>query len=95
MSDLQTYLESKNDPNLVVIGIGIPGETPNTIESFRQSYGITVPIWIDNNNNYRELIEPGGRQFPIDIVIDQEGVVRYLENAYYPGAMAAEADKLL
>ena len=54
-----------------------------------------MPIWIDNNNNYRELIEPGGRQFPIDIVIDQEGVVRYLENAYYPGAMAAEADKLL
>lgn len=42
-------------------------------------------MWIDNNNNYRELIEPGGRSFPIDVVIDKEGIIRYLENAYYPG----------
>ena len=70
---------------MIFLGIAIPGETPQAIEEFRANYGVKFPIWIDNNFNYRELVGPSGRQFPIDVVIDSDGVVRYLENDYYPG----------
>jgi hypothetical protein len=74
-----------NNPNVVFIAVAIPGESKEQIEQFRANYGISFDTWIDNNNNYQQLIEPGGRQFPLEVVIDKEGIIRYLENNYYPG----------
>jgi len=83
-----------NDPSVVFIGIAIPGETPAQIEDFRANYGVTMPVWIDNNYNYRKLVGPTGRQFPIDVVIDSSGVVQYLENDYYPGEAVGVVKKV-
>ena len=95
MSDLERAKNDISDPNFVVIGVAIPGESPQAIEQFKANYGISFDIWIDTNNNYRELVGPGGRQFPIDVVIDKSGNVRYLENDYYPGeAVKAAKDAL-
>ncbi len=88
-------MEEINNPDAVFIGVAIPGESPEDLEQFRASYGITFDFWTDNNNNYRKLIEPGGRQFPIDCVIDKEGIVVYLENDYYPGEAVAAMKKAL
>ena len=80
----------------MIIGVGIPGESSNSIEGFRANYGLAdVDFWIDNNNNYRELIEPGGRQFPINVVIDKQGKVVYLANNYVPGEAIDAAKKAL
>jgi peroxiredoxin len=70
----------------VFIGVAIPGESPNQIEIFKETYGITFDQWIDNNFNYEKLIEPGGRSFPLEVVIDKDGFVTYLANNYIPGA---------
>ena len=42
-------------------------------------------MWIDNNFNYEKMVEPGGRSFPLEVVIDKEGIVVYLANNYIPG----------
>lgn len=75
--------------------MAIPGEKPEAIDQFKANYGVSFDMWIDNNSNYQKLIEPGGRQFPLEVVIDRKGKVVYLENAYYPGeAIKAVKDAL-
>ncbi|MFT7623544.1 MAG: hypothetical protein ACI9WU_002727 [Myxococcota bacterium] len=54
-----------------------------------------MEFWIDNNKNYLQIIQPGGSSFPIDIVVDREGKIRYLANAYYPGEAIGEAKNAL
>jgi len=79
----------------VFIGVAIPGESPEQIEVFKQNYGITFDQWIDNNYNYEKLIEPGGRSFPLEVVIDRDGFVTYLANNYIPGEALKAVEKAL
>ncbi len=75
--------------------MGIPGEKAEAIDQFKANNGLNLEMWIDNNSNYQKLIPPGGRQFPLEVVIDRKGNVVYLENAYYPGeAIKAVLDAL-
>ncbi|HIA00466.1 MAG TPA: hypothetical protein EYN06_02905 [Myxococcales bacterium] len=75
--------------------MAIPGESPEQIEIFKQNYGITFDQWIDNNFNYEKLIEPGGRSFPLEVVIDRDGFVVYLANNYIPGEAIKAVKKAL
>ena len=77
------------------IGVAIPGENPAQIENFKQNYGIEFDVWIDQNFNYEKMIEPGGRSFPLEVVIDRDGFVVYLANYYIPGEAEAAVEKAL
>lgn len=96
MSDLQEEAKSINDPDLIVIGVGIPGESVSSVEGFKASYGLTdVEFWIDNGPHWQAIVPPGGRSFPIDLVVGRDGRIAYLENNYTPGAaMSAAQDAL-
>ena len=63
------------------IGVGIPGESPNQIDGFKKNYGVTYDTWIDQNSNYQKLVEPGGRSFPLQVIV-VNGVVEYLASYY-------------
>ncbi len=82
----------------MVIGVGIPGESTDSIENFKNANGLDgIEFWIDNDHNYKELIQPGGRSFPIDLVVGKESQPKiwYLENAYYPGEAVKAAEDAL
>jgi hypothetical protein len=88
-------MEEINDPNLVVLGVAVPGESDQKISLFKQDNGLTFDIWKDVAGHYTKFVSAGGRSFPIEIVVDQEGIVRYLSTDYIPGAAIKEAKKLL
>ena len=62
---------------------------------FKENNGLTCDIWKDLNSNYTNMISPGGRTFPLEVVIDRNGIVTYLSNEYYPGLAIKEAKKAL
>ena len=45
-----------------------------------------MEYWLDQNNNYVKLIQPGGFPFPIEVVIDRAGKIVYIANNATPGA---------
>jgi hypothetical protein len=47
------------------------------------------------NSNFQELVAPGGRMFPIEVVIDKKGKIRYLENDYVKGEAIKVVQDLL
>ena len=97
MSDHQQAFDSDfaNLGNVTFIGVAIPGESPAQIEQFRKNYGIEFPIWIDNQFNYEKFIEPGGRSFPLQVVVDADGFVTYIANYYSPGEAEKAVDDAL
>jgi len=88
-------MEEIDDPALAFVGVALPTESDPEIDLFKKQNGITFDIWKDVNHNYAKILPPGGRSFPIDIVIDKKGIIVYLENDYYPGgALKAAKDAL-
>jgi len=79
----------------VFIGVAIPGDSKAQIDTFKSNYGIEFDIWSDINSNFQELVPPGGRMFPLEVVIDQEGKIRYLENDYVKGEAVKVVQDLL
>ena len=77
------------------MGVAIPGEPTDRTVQFQESYAPDFDYWIDVNSNFQKLIKPGGRSFPLDVVINRKGIVTYLENDYIPGeAIKAVEDAL-
>ena len=93
MSGLKSEYAENTNPELVLIGAT---QTPSDVTNFTAKYGAGVDqFWIDTQNVYRKLIEPGGYPYPIEVVIDRQGTIVYLATDYYPGeAMKAALDAL-
>ena len=64
------------------IGVAIPGTSSSEIDTFKQSNGIEFGFWTDANTNWPKLVPPGGTDFPIVVIIDRDGIVRFLSNDY-------------
>ena len=97
MSDLQKAYDSElKGKDVVIIAVAIPGESKADIDQFKTNYGVTFDVWQDNDDNYKDPIpKEGGRQFPLEVVIDREYTVVYLENDYYPGEAVKAIKKAL
>ena len=53
-------------------------------------------MMIDSSNTYGQYDQVGASApFPLDVIVDQQGVVRYLNTRYDPGGMADVIDGLL
>ena len=96
MADLHSDTQSLSSDDFVLIGVASGSDTQSQIATFQSHYGLDdVILWVDSNKVYRDLVGPGERSYPIEVVIDREGIVRYLETDYYPGQAAAAAEAAL
>ena len=96
MADLHTDTLSLSSDDFVLIGVASGGDAESQIATFRSHYGLDdVEIWVDDRKHYRDFVEAGQPSFPIEIVLDREGIIRYLETAYYPGGATAAAEQAL
>lgn len=96
MSDLQKAFDGElAGKDVAIVAVAIPDETKDAIDQFKKNYGITFPVWRDTSQNYLKLVPPGGRQFPLEVVIDRDYLVVYLENDYYPGEAIKAIKKAL
>ena len=96
MADLHADTQALSSDDFVLIGVASGADTGSQIATFRSHYGLEdVELWVDVEKHYLKFIKPGGRSYPMEIVIDREGVVRYFETDYLPGQAAAAAEAAL
>lgn len=61
-----------------------------------EAAGGEFPVMVDSGGTYGRYDATGATApFPLDVVVDQEGVVRYVDTRYDPDAIQAVLDELL
>jgi hypothetical protein len=59
--------------------------TDTTIEAFVEETGVDFPVFRDLAGTYNEYDQVGSSApFPLDVVIDKNGIVRYVSTRYEP-----------
>ena len=72
------------------------GDDASTVQLFVDQTGITFPVGFDTNNSYQQFrtdtqISP----YPLDVIIDADGIVQYVNMEYDPEAMINVIEGLL
>lgn len=72
------------------------GETPQTVENFREQTGVTFPLLLDDTTKSKYAFPDGViSPYPIDVIVDKQGTIRYLRHEYDPAAMTEVIEALL
>jgi hypothetical protein len=92
---------------LVVVGVnpggrgGIQGDAATDdmggVQRFTEKLGVTFRVGLEQTANYRRFTENfrGANPFPVDVIVDRNGIVAYVAREYDPAAMEAVIQKLL
>jgi peroxiredoxin len=87
---------------LKVIAINADEEeslTPQTVAEFAEWLGLTLPIAVEvpGQGTYAEIVSAyqGTDPVPVNIVIDKQGVIRYVAREYDPDALEVMVQQLL
>lgn len=92
----QTY----GSEGLVMIGVD-PDDDDYTqlpeVQSFCEDVGITYPVGVEDSMTYELFREnfDGTNPYPLDVIVDKQGIIRYVAREYDPVAMDAMIQKLL
>lgn len=80
---------------MAVFGIN-PGEGLAAAKQFAEQFGLKYPILVDDRNSvYNKYGQAGMTPFPLDYIIDQNGIVRYVNTEYRPQEMIAIIESLV
>ncbi len=82
---------------LGISGSGLFGsESAATVGAFVEQTGVTFPVLL-GDVSYFDYANPDGSisPFPLDVIIDQQGRIRYLRHEFDGDAMASEIERLL
>jgi len=80
-----------------VLGLS-SGGTADTddLRSFVASAGVTFPILVDTDSSYREFtLDAASTPYPIDVVLDADGVIVYFSREYDPVGLRAAVERVL
>ena len=81
---------------MVVLGINPGPDAVELLEVFINAFQISFPILPDDNTVHGQYRQPNPTSpFPLDYVIDQDGLVAYHATEYQPEAMVAVIEDLL
>ena len=96
LSDIEHTIWQRYDQDeVIVLGIN-DAETLSTAEDFVRNFGLTYPVLIDyTRQTYYNYAVYGLSPYPRDIIIDQQGIVRYIHSEYDPQVMLETIDELL
>lgn len=90
-----TFQQAYDTSKVVILGINRE-ESEDVIRAFGQNFGLTYPLLMDTDGllwlTYRIQ---GFSPFPLDAIVDQQGILRYLNLEYDPPAMIEIIDHLL
>lgn len=85
---------------MVVLGLSGSGlfgsESAATVEAFREQTGVTFPLLL-GDSTFGQYQNPDGSisPYPLDVIIDQQGTIRYLRHEFDAEGMRATIDALL
>lgn len=84
---MNTFHQSFDSSDVQVLGINVQEDTA-TVRQFADNFDLTYPILLDETGNItRQYRIQGISPFPLDCIIDQQGIVRYLRTEYDPQFM--------
>ncbi len=99
--DLQTRIyEPFADQDVVVLGLSGSGlfgtESAATVTAFRNQTGVTFPLLL-SDDTYSLYANPDGSisPYPLDLILDRHGRIRYLRHEFDPDAMRNTIELLL
>jgi peroxiredoxin len=96
----QRFWQAYADEDIVMLGID-PDEEDYTqlpeVEAFCETLGITYPIGIEESMTYEMFGSAfeGTNPYPVDVIVDKQGIIRYVAREYDPVAMQRVLDELL
>ena len=91
------------DQGVVVVGLNPSGlrtsaDSENLLTQFKEQAGVTFPLgWPtdDSFNTFRLASGPSISPFPLDVIIDRQGKVRYVNSEYEAAEQKAVIEQLL
>lgn len=99
--DIETEIwQPFQDEGVVVLGLSGGGlfgtESAATIEAFRDQTNVTFPLLL-GDNTVGAYAKPDGSisPYPVDVIVDRDGVIRYLRHEFDAEAMRAVIEQLL
>lgn len=96
----QRFWQNYQSEGLVVLGID-PDEEDYTqipeLENFCETLGVTYPIGVEETATYEMFGSAfaGTNPYPVDVIVDKQGIIRYVAREYDPAAMQAVIEELL
>ncbi len=83
------------DEDFVILGINY-AESQEVVEEFVATFGVTFPVLLDAAGGvYLTYSNNGQSPFPLDYVIDQNGIIQYIATEYDPDEMITVIEELL
>jgi hypothetical protein len=80
----------------MVLGINSGDDVGSDLDIFLDAFQVSFPILVSGDEVYFRYQQPGATSpYPLDYVIDQEGIVSYFSTEYEPERMVAVIDELL
>lgn len=80
---------------MIVLGINFR-ESQEVVEDFIQTFGVTFPILLDDMGEVYMTYSNGGQSpFPLDYIIDQDGIIQYIATEYNPDEIIQVIEELL
>ncbi len=74
-------------------------ETQQVVQTFVDNFGVTFPVLLDLQGGAYNQYRPGPgactSPFPLDFILDRDGIIRYWKCEYDPTAMRAVLEELL
>ncbi len=84
MPTLEAFYKKYKDDGFIIVGIN-DGEAPHVVASFVQDFGLTFPIWLDQQYLSEKAFKT--INLPSSFVIDRNGTIRLM----WIGAISKEA----
>jgi hypothetical protein len=101
------FWDQYQDDGLVVVGVDPGGRGglrggPSTddiagVGEFTGKMGVSYPVGLEETSTYPSFAENfrGANPFPVDIIVDRDGIIRYVAREYDPVAMTQVIEALL
>lgn len=99
--DLDSLWRERAGEGLVVLGIdegGLwGGDTEEILRAFAEQTGVTFPLLLDPDRAAVQGYDfgPSISPYPLDVIVDRDGVVRYLGHEYDAAALRAAVESVL
>ncbi len=79
-----------------LLGSSVEGFDREDLNTWIEQSGATFAVMIDQDDTYQSYDKHGATApYPLDVIVDQSGIVRYIATHYDPNAMAEVIDGLL
>jgi hypothetical protein len=97
---LETRFAQEYGDELALVAIDSDPDDYTQIEqvkAFCDDIGVSYPVGVEETETYELFSQSfeGANPYPIDVIVDKQGIIRYVAREYDPARMKEVVDELL